>query len=549
MAATDREDSPASPQPVQAPAVIQHAPLAAKEGMRRKLLRVLPAWVISSGMHAIFLSLFLFVSLNPGTAHDDRELAMDSNLDEVTKVVNLTEDQPGLDPTKVAGLDSDRTGRDNIPELPDPFEQGGFRNPSFPMEVTLFPPPIGGSNRLAEGSNALAPGGPGSTGPGIGPGLSNSRGDLSRRKGSGETRLRTALQDGGNAESEAAVARGLKWIALHQANDGHWSLNGFHSHAHDKIGLGGQTRPCNCEGRAAINNDIAGTALGLLPFLGAGETHKAPPLAQGIHYTKHVEQGLKYLLARQATDGDFGGGMYAHGLATIAVCEAYGLTSDPHLRVPAQKALDFIVKAQHAGGGWRYAPGQPGDTSVVGWQVMALKSGQMAGLSVPNPTFKGAEKWLDACMSTDGGYGYTSPQDTPTMTAVGLLCREYLGWTPRNVNLINGVTKLKKTPPGSLDSIYYYYYATQVLHHMGGEGWEAWNPKMRDQLIAAQDKGADPKKPHQFGSWSPARDAHGGPGGRLMVTSLSVLTLEVYYRHLPLYRRDLGAVKDGMAGK
>src|SRR5947209_10338916 len=137
MAATDRDDSRTAPQPAQAPAVIQHAPLVPGEGTRRRLLHVLPAWVISSGMHAVFLALFLFVSLNPGTAHDDRELAMDSNLDEVTKLVNLTEDQPGLDPTKVAGLDFDRTGRDNIPELPDPFEQGGFRNPSFPMEVTL----------------------------------------------------------------------------------------------------------------------------------------------------------------------------------------------------------------------------------------------------------------------------------------------------------------------------------------------------------------------------------------------------------------------------
>jgi len=175
---------------------------------------------------------------------------------------------------------------------------------------------------------------------------------------------------------------------------------------------------------------------------------------------------------------------------------------------------------------------------------MGLKSGQMAGLSVPNATLKGAEKFLDSVMDSGGGYGYTGPQVTPTMTAVGVLCRQYLGWTPRNLMLVNGVAQLKKTPPGSFDTMYYYYYATQVMHHMGGEAWDTWNKKMRDMLVAGQDKGTTPNKPHQLGSWDPKKDAHGSVGGRLMITSLSTLTLEVYYRHLPLYRRELGGNKE-----
>jgi hypothetical protein len=42
-------------------------------------------------------------------------------------------------------------------------------------------------------------------------------------------------------------------------------------------------------------------------------------------------------------------------------------------------------------------------------------------------------------------------------------------------------------------------------------------------------------------------DEHGSSGGRLMQTSLSLLTLEVYYRHLPLYYRETGEKK--MAAK
>jgi hypothetical protein len=237
--------------------------------------------------------------------------------------------------------------------------------------------------------------------------------------------------------------------------------------------------------------------------------------------------------------------MYAHGLATIALCEAYALSADPALKAPAQKAIDYIIAAQEpAGGGWRYQPRSGNDTSVTGWQLMALKSGQMGGLKVGNRVMNGAEKWLDSVEAKDGtGYGYVGPQKTPTMTAVGLLCRQYMGWSPRNPRLRDGIAYLGKHTPGTnaeLKSMYFNYYATQVMHHMGGKDWTDWNPKMRDLLVNAQDQGKDEKHAHQAGSWDPKGDAHGAQGGRLMQTSLSLLTLEVYYRHLPIYRRDAG---------
>jgi len=91
-----------------------------------------------------------------------------------------------------------------------------------------------------------------------------------------------------------------------------------------------------------------------------------------------------------------------------------------------------------------------------------------------------------------------------------------------------------------MPSMYYYYYATQVMHHVGGPDWDMWNARMRPMLIAKQDRGTTPRFPHLKGSWSPTGDYHAGSGGRVMMTSLAILTLEVYYRHLPLYRRDLG---------
>src|SRR5262249_53596446 len=140
------------------------------------------------------------------------------------------------------------------------------------------------------------------------------------------------------------------------------------------------------------------------------------------------------------------------------------------------------------------------------------------------------------------GKGKRGGQASPTMTAVGLLGMQYMGTTPANRDLLDGVEVLKKYPPGKTNNIYYEYYATQVMHHMGGESWQFWNlgpdgkSGIRDTLIAKQDMGKDAKHVHQLGSWDGA-GAHGG--GRLMGTSLNLLSLEVYYRHLPLYRREL----------
>ena len=98
---------------------------------------------------------------------------------------------------------------------------------------------------------------------------------------------------------------------------------------------------------------------------------------------------------------------------------------------------------------------------------MALKSAQMAGLEVHDPTMRKAVRCLEkVCNPADEGYGYTGPGSTAVMSAVGLLCRQYLqNWGSQNLRLVTGVEKnLLSRPPGSFNSIYYYYYASQVMH-------------------------------------------------------------------------------------
>ena len=341
-----------------------------------------------------------------------------------------------------------------------------------------------------------------------------------------DPRVRVAIvkKEGGTTRTEAAVARGLHWIAEHQNANGSWSFD---------------HRAGACQGRCGNPGNLAAatkgaTAMALLPFLGAGQTHKDGK------YKKNVLAGLEFILGHANETGHFtepGGRMYSHGLCAITLCEAYALTQDKGLRGPAQKAIDFIVYAQdEQGGGWRYSPKEPGDTSVMGWQVMALQSARAAGLRVPATTLNKANAYLDkAEWKQSGQYGYlpnTGPK--PAMTAEGLLCRMYLRPNRNQNRLIQGVNHLARTRPPKKQKpdLYYLYYASQVFHHVGGKQWEDWNYYMRESLINAQVTSG-----HAFGSFQPGGNSHEKSGGRLYVTALSVCCLEVYYRHLPLFRQ------------
>jgi len=340
-------------------------------------------------------------------------------------------------------------------------------------------------------------------------------GSLSGR--SARARARVLGPRGGNQQSEEAVSRGLRWLMAHQRENGSWSFD-----------LSGPFCQGRCGEPGSATSTTAATALAILPFLGAGHTH-----LEG-DYRETVRRGLYYLttralVTRHGVDLQ-DGTMYGQGLAAIALCEAYGMTRDRNMRDLAQQAIDFICYAQDSrGGGWRYTPGEPGDTTVTGWQLMGLKSAQMAGLHVPTPNIALVHRFLDSVQSDQGArYGYMTPQPRRTTTAIGLLCRMYTGWRPDRPALGRGVKLLAEWGPSD-DNMYYNYYATQVMFHWGGPEWERWNRKMRDYLIATQAT-----QGHESGSWF-FSGGRGDVGGRLYNTAVAVMTLEVYYRYQPLY--------------
>jgi hypothetical protein len=400
----------------------------------------------------------------------------------------------------------------------------------------------------------------------ISPNVMRSRGDGVIDKNSSRVpatyRLRTspqrtkiAIDMGANEESEQAVEASLQWLAAKQRPQGYWEpIESVLGREPEKLNfgeLGGTARDQQTErARSGFHSESGLTALAVLAFLGKGYTHEENTYADNVH------RALRWLVSQQDAQGFLGGKanryarMYCHGMATIALGEAYGMTRDHALREPLARAVQYIVAAQYPDGSWRYSDWRllesqyrKGDMSMFGWQLMALKSARTAGLDVPGTAFDKAVDFLIACgndmksrgLSQAGGLAAYRLNEAPrpAMTAESLFCKQMLGIKRTNRASAEAVDYLlRNLPQRSKQDLYFWYYGTLAMYNHGGEPWRRWNDALRDNLVADQRTDGD-----YAGSWNP-RFPWGDYGGRVFSTAVSTLCLEVYYRFLPLYQSE-----------
>ncbi|MCF0233364.1 MAG: terpene cyclase/mutase family protein [Thermoguttaceae bacterium] len=370
---------------------------------------------------------------------------------------------------------------------------------------------------------------------------------------------------GGNKSTKDAVAAGLRWLAKQQKSDGSWSLSGPYRDG------------------VRLDNPVAATALALLAFQGDGSTRKSG------EYAKNVERGWAWLSRRQQKDGSFRAEapthanslFYAHALSTLAICEIVALEKKTDLKFQtiARHAVGFLIENQNEKlGGWRYEPQIDSDLSVTCWCLMALQTARVAKIEVPAKSLERISQFLDSVQYDDGArYAYQAQgkkllEKRASMTAAGLMCREYLGWRPNVEALQRGAEYLASAevfteliPPlekpksegasGSrqrtdgredweadesdveklqFGNAYGWYAVSTALKQLGpyNKHWRAWNARMSRELPTRQE----PKDSKEAGSWPPQNDMFGtSGGGRLYVTAMAILSLESYYRHLALY--------------
>ncbi len=432
-------------------------------------------------------------------------------------------------PAEMPGEQQEQPTEEQPPEepMPEPEMPPETEPPPEPTEPMPEQPMEEPAETEVAGALPETPNGTMPTNPDAAPGKAGS---FSHRSEAGRKVLLEKF--GGSVGSESAVGLALDWLAQRQRRDGSWDFS--------------DVGPCTSPGR--IQNPIGGTAYALLPFLAAGNTHRTGP------YKRQVTAGLEYLMTvgvvvpagydlrgvinKRDTDEEPNYAYYVHGAATMALCEAYGMTKDRKLKPACEGAVQFLLNSQDPrGGGWRYVPQQPGSTSCTAIQLMALKAGEKAGLRIPETTWRGVSYYLDSVqVDREGRYGYEVEKKAydGSVTAMALLSRMYLGWGRDDGDLRKGVEILDRKGP--YDNFYYNYFGTQVMKNWGGEEWVRWNGRLRDDLVAWQEKDGDAK-----GSWAPRdRSEYSVAGGRLLTTCLATLTLEVYYRYQPLLAEQEG---------
>jgi hypothetical protein len=474
-------------------------PLEQGEPLAEIVIEHSPPWLFSMAFHMllmIVMGMIVYVNIPEKPINLNAEARYAENLGKQLEI-----EAPLGAPEPPTTAEASIITPENLPPVPDPL--------AAPPQLTARPDGTNSTSDIAA--------------PQIGMALSG------REEGSRKALVRDY---GGDETTEAAVNRGLEWLAKHQRKDGSWSLLGPYA--------GGVPY-------RDLDNPASATGMALLAFQGAGNTH------QGGKFKRNVANAWKWLLEQQDASGSFfkygmnSHRFYTHAQCTIAACELFAMTRDEKYRRPAQAAIDYILRTQSPEGGWRYNPNIDTDISVTGWVVMALQSARMAGLEVPDAALSRVGEYLDRAAQYGGSrYPYQINGDVRlSMTAEALLMRQYLGWRRDDPRLADGVEWIT-SPENLIDfnrnrNVYYWYYATQVAHHFEGEQWKRWNKVMKQTLPKQQVA-----RGKEAGSWdpdSPTPDQWASSGGRLYVTCLSICMLEVYYRYMPLYSRIVPRVE------
>lgn len=515
-----------------------------------------PWWIVSCLLHVLVISLAGLASMNINLETDSELIITTSEFIEKKAFIEV-KNEKDKDKINILNRDKNSTKTDDetkdvtgieIPkdildkaEISDHFETVNPDRPdtqsAFGVEnATMFysskgiVDEVGGGGQGGVGfDDIIGVGGLASAGSGNGWGGGNGNGtgnqdgnghgSFGSRIGGG--RVLRVKKSGGSSKTEHAVDIALRWLAYHQESDGHWNAK--------KYG-------------ADVKTDTAITGFALLAFLGAGHTETTG------EYRGNVQRAVAWLISKQDADGmvwdtsDEGAHRakgYPNAIATMALAEAAGMANVPGTKAAAQKAITYATEKHQAGdgyekGGWRYNPKQPGDTSVTGWYIMAMKSAKIAGLKINPLAWDGAFKFLDSVEKKSdyaSVYWYTPTEAHESsqhrLTAIGCLARQFLGHKKEELQAsVEGFVKKGGLPKwGDNTDLYYSYYGTLCVFQQGGDIWNNWNNAMKEAYIPAQRKDGD-----ETGSWDPL-GAYSSEWGRVGQTALVCLALEVYYRY------------------
>jgi len=542
-----------------------------------------PWLMIAVGLHVILAAVMsiVYIKHEMQKANDGvTNIAVGAKHEEITEVVQPPEE-----------LDRKKIPENEVQAELVTYEEETTFVPTEDVVEDLYQD-LGDPTGSDDGSEAFT----GGTSVGVGSGGHYGTGSpsafVSRRAGTATRTKKGRPPKGATVGTEEAVLEGLRWLIRHQNADGSWGVDTLTSHCSPP------DKPCIPTGHElSPNYNVGLTGLALLTFLGqgisVGSKIEIVDTAMGKRHQagEVVKRGVKWLVDQQNkelgyfSNPDFSYAMYNEALATMALCEAYGISRNRELKRPAQKAVDWLCAAQklHTDGtrwGWRYFSKKhlddakekgtleetaynelvaEVDISVTTWVVMALKSAVLVGLDVPTDVLPGAVAYGEYVTGKEGLVGYRNPYmagekvngpgdefayHTATMSALGMLVRTFVRHDLDDPFLELAAKQIvKDLPTVSKDKLsvdyYYWYYATLALNQFDGPDsprkgsgryWEPWNKDLVTAILGLQDssKGRDACA---RGGWLDNDRWGGHTGYALYSTSINVLTLEVYYRY------------------
>ncbi len=309
--------------------------------------------------------------------------------------------------------------------------------------------------------------------------------------------------------ADLAIEKGLQYLINTQKPDGSWSS-------------------------ADGNYDIGGTSLGLMAFMVKGNF-------PGFGRHGAALDRAKNFLIKKGEDSATGvvGGMYEHGLFTLAMSEMWGMTNNiednKKIQTILERAVQVILRAQSPLGGWRYQarPDAGQDTSVTAMVFVSLASARQAGILVPTETIDRVVGYLrdQVWNEKSGGFGYQGNSGgTLACTGGGAYAAQLCGmreteWVQAAIRYLENSPKVfNRKEIGEFH--YAHYYAMQAMVQAGDEHYAKWYPQIRDVLITLQNPD---------GSWNEGTAEK--PEIHPHKTPMSIIILGTPHRYIPVYQQ------------
>ncbi len=314
--------------------------------------------------------------------------------------------------------------------------------------------------------------------------------------------------------AEAAIEKGLKYLASRQSSDGSYR---------DQGAMG--TYPITMTSLAGL----ATAASGSTPTEGA----HAKQLRKALTFMLDSAQ-KNGLICRVGNDEE-SRSMFGHGYAMLFLAEVMGMEEDPdrldRIRRVLQKGVELTSRSQSRLGGWLYTPDMDGDEGAVTiTQVHGLRAARNAGVAVPKSTIDRAMKYLEKSALPNGGIAYRvgMTDSRPPITAAAVACWYNAGEydNPLAVKALKfckreiGIGQSRQGVWGHY--FYAHLYMAQVMYLAGDKEWNKYFPKMREFLLATQE---------EDGSWN------GDSVGTVYGTAIALIILQLPYNNLPIMQR------------